>query len=164
MQKRQNSGFYIAPHPLQYLEKAMSEGVSPGKMLLVERLAESSGSSENINKDEWLQKSVREIMKETNQYREQTKEALKEQDKAQEQDKTKTQDKTQEQDGIQEQNKILDQENGLGQSKEKALDPNKKQEGNNVEELNQPPKETQVIDSGNGSQRQGQGSNTSPSN
>jgi len=57
------------------LEEARSAGVTPGKMLLVEQLAKSAGTSETINEEEWLQKSIREILKQTHQYKEQHQES-----------------------------------------------------------------------------------------
>lgn len=54
--------------------EARALGVTPGKLNLVERLVESSGSADNIDMDEWLHKSVKDIMAQTKTYRKQNKE------------------------------------------------------------------------------------------
>lgn len=50
--------------------EAQALGVTPGKLNLVEKMMESADSSENINKEEWLHKSVKDIMAKTNEYKE----------------------------------------------------------------------------------------------
>lgn len=53
--------------------KARELGVTPGKLNLVEKLMESSADSESIDMNEWLHKSVKEIMKQTKLNKEQNK-------------------------------------------------------------------------------------------
>ena len=50
--------------------EAQALGVTPGKLNLVEKMMESADSTENINKEEWLHKSVKDIMAKTNEYKE----------------------------------------------------------------------------------------------
>ncbi len=47
------------------VEEARRLGVTPGKLNLVEKLKESALNADDINIEEWLNKSVKEIMKET---------------------------------------------------------------------------------------------------
>ncbi len=46
--------------------EARELGVTPGKLRLVEKLIESSENPESINKEEWLNKPVKDIMAQTN--------------------------------------------------------------------------------------------------
>jgi len=50
--------------------EAQELGVTPGKLNLVEKMMECAGNAENINKEEWLHKSVKDIMAKTNEYKE----------------------------------------------------------------------------------------------
>lgn len=50
--------------------EAQALGVTPGKLNLVEKLIESSDDPASINKTEWLNKSVKEIMAATNENKE----------------------------------------------------------------------------------------------
>ena len=52
-------------------------GVTPGKLNLVEKLQEAAGKSNLINIEEWLNKPVKEILKATKEYKQQSQEALK---------------------------------------------------------------------------------------
>jgi len=52
------------------VEEARALGVTPGKLNLVEKLIESANGSEDIVLSEWLSKPVKEIMTQTNRYRE----------------------------------------------------------------------------------------------
>ena len=54
--------------------EARKLGVTPGKLNLVEKMIESSDNSEDLNKEEWLHKSVKDIMAKTNEYKEQNRE------------------------------------------------------------------------------------------
>lgn len=57
----------------QRVDEAKELGVTPGKLNLVEKLideSEISESDETINLDEWLDKSVKEIMSKSNEYKE----------------------------------------------------------------------------------------------
>lgn len=53
--------------------EARELGVTPGKLNLVEKLIKSSSDPENIDLNEWLHKSVKEIMKQTKLNKEQNK-------------------------------------------------------------------------------------------
>lgn len=55
---------------LERVEEARELGVTPGKLNLVEKLINSSSDPESINKEEWLNKSVKEIMAKTNENKE----------------------------------------------------------------------------------------------
>ena len=50
---------------LERVEEAKELGITPGKLNLIEKLIESSENPESINKEDWLDKSVKEIMKQT---------------------------------------------------------------------------------------------------
>jgi len=52
---------------LERVEEARELGVTPGKLVLVEKLIESSDDPENINKQEWLEMSVKDIVAKTNE-------------------------------------------------------------------------------------------------
>lgn len=54
--------------------EARALGVTPGKLNLVEKLIESSGNAENIDMEEWLHKSVKDIMAQTKAYKKLNKE------------------------------------------------------------------------------------------
>ena len=54
--------------------EAQSLGVTPGKLNLVEKMMKYADNAENINKEEWLHKSVKDIMAKTNEYKEQNQE------------------------------------------------------------------------------------------
>lgn len=54
--------------------EAQALGVTPGKLNLVEKMIKSANSTENINKEEWLHKSVKDIMAKTKEYKEQNQE------------------------------------------------------------------------------------------
>ncbi|MDD2261693.1 MAG: hypothetical protein PHW20_05450 [Clostridia bacterium] len=55
---------------LARVEEAHELGVTPGKLNLVEKLINSSDDPQSINKEEWLNKSVKEIMAKTNENKE----------------------------------------------------------------------------------------------
>lgn len=84
--------------------EAQKLGVTPGKLNLVEKMITYADNAENINKEEWLHKSVKDIMAETNKY--------KEQDQTKKQTQTKEQTQGQEQNQEQEQNQIKEQNAG----------------------------------------------------
>ena len=50
---------------LERVEEAKELGITPGKLNLIEKLIESSENPESINKEDWLDKSVKEIMEQT---------------------------------------------------------------------------------------------------
>ncbi len=52
------------------VSQAKELGVTPGKLNLVEKLIKSSPDSTSINKDEWLNKSVKDIMAQTKENKE----------------------------------------------------------------------------------------------
>ena len=54
--------------------EAQELGVTPGKLNLVEKMMDCVGNAENINKEEWLNRSVKDIMAKTNEYKEQNRE------------------------------------------------------------------------------------------
>jgi hypothetical protein len=56
----------------QKVDEAKEKGVTPGKMNLVDKLAEASGD-EDFDKEEWLDKSVKEIMDATKNYQKEAK-------------------------------------------------------------------------------------------
>ena len=59
------------------VEEARRLEVTPGKLNLVEKLIEAAGDGAGINRDEWLyDRSVQDILKETNRYREQNREQI----------------------------------------------------------------------------------------
>lgn len=49
--------------------EAQRLGVTPGKLNLVGKMIAYADNAENINKEEWLHKSVKDIMAETNKYK-----------------------------------------------------------------------------------------------
>ena len=49
----------------EFRTRAQEYGVTPGKLMLVERYAQSTGDPSSVNMEEWLAKSVREIVKAT---------------------------------------------------------------------------------------------------
>lgn len=57
--------------------EARELGVTPGKLNLVQKLIESSGNSEDIELEEWLHKSVKDIMAQTKEYKKEEKEDTK---------------------------------------------------------------------------------------
>lgn len=57
----------------QKVDEAKEKGVTPGKMNLVDKLAEASGNPEDFDKEEWLDKSVKEIMDATKNYQKEAK-------------------------------------------------------------------------------------------
>ena len=57
--------------------EARELGVTPGKLNLVEKMMAQSLDSGSINREEWLNKSVKDIMAQTKQFREETKAAEK---------------------------------------------------------------------------------------
>ncbi len=84
--------------------QARELGVTPGKLNLVEKMiAASSDSEETIDKTEWLQKSVKEIMAKTKEYKEQLRDDKKSLD-------TEAEDQEKEQDQMKEQNKEQNKE------------------------------------------------------
>ena len=50
--------------------EARELGVTPGKLNLVEKMLENAENADTINKEEWLHKSVKEIMAKTKEYKE----------------------------------------------------------------------------------------------
>lgn len=59
------------------VEEARKLEVTPGKLNLVEKLIEAAGDGAEINRDEWLyERSVQDILKETNRYRELNREQI----------------------------------------------------------------------------------------
>lgn len=57
----------------QKVDEAKEKGVTPGKMNLVDKLAEASGNPEDFDKEEWLDKPVKEIMDATKNYEKEAK-------------------------------------------------------------------------------------------
>ncbi len=50
---------------LERVEEAKELGITPGKLNLIEKLIESSEDPESVTKEDWLDKSVKEIMEQT---------------------------------------------------------------------------------------------------
>ncbi|MFA9380219.1 MAG: hypothetical protein ACERKO_04075 [Acetanaerobacterium sp.] len=63
---------------LDRVQEAKELGVTPGKLNLVEKLRDCSADPDSVNMQEWLGKSVRDIMQATKQNRTQEKVAVKE--------------------------------------------------------------------------------------
>lgn len=57
----------------QKVDEAKEKGVTPGKMNIVDKLAEASGNPEDFDKEEWLDKPVKEIMDATKNYEKEAK-------------------------------------------------------------------------------------------
>lgn len=57
----------------QKVDEAKEKGVTPGKMNLVDKLAEASGNPEEFDKEEWLDKTVKDIMDATKNYEKEAK-------------------------------------------------------------------------------------------
>ncbi|MEL7607797.1 MAG: hypothetical protein AAGU39_17295 [Sedimentibacter saalensis] len=57
----------------QKVDEAKEKGVTPGKMNIVDKLAEASGNPEDFDKEEWLDKPVKEIMDATKSYEKEAK-------------------------------------------------------------------------------------------
>ncbi|TWH78110.1 anti-sigma-I factor RsgI family protein [Sedimentibacter saalensis] len=57
----------------QKVDEAKEKGVTPGKMNIVDKLAEASGNPEDFDKEEWLDKPVKEIMEATKNYEKEAK-------------------------------------------------------------------------------------------
>ncbi len=57
----------------QKVDEAKEKGVTPGKMNLVDKLAEASGNPEDFDKEEWLDKPVKDIMNATKNYQKEVK-------------------------------------------------------------------------------------------
>lgn len=57
----------------QRVKEASELGVTPGKLNLVEKLIESAGDSETIDMNEWLNRSVKDIMAQTKEYKKENK-------------------------------------------------------------------------------------------
>lgn len=55
----------VFPVEKERLQEAQNLGVTPGKLNLVEKLIESSEDPSSMNKEEWLKKPVKDIMKAT---------------------------------------------------------------------------------------------------
>lgn len=89
----------------ELVREAAELGVTPGKLNLIRKMMECVPDSDNIDMQEWLGKSVREIMAQTNQYMEQNRNQTQEQIQNQEQIQDGTQEQIQEQiqNGAQEQ-------------------------------------------------------------
>lgn len=57
----------------QKVDEAKEMGVTPGKVNIVDKLAEASGDPEDFDKEEWLDKPVKEIMDATKRYQKESK-------------------------------------------------------------------------------------------
>lgn len=57
----------------QKVDEAKEMGVTPGKVNIVDKLAEASGDPEDFDKEEWLDKPVKEIMDATKNYEKESK-------------------------------------------------------------------------------------------
>jgi hypothetical protein len=62
----------------EYVKEAKERGVTPGKAVLVKKLEESSGQEDTASQDDWLNASVKDIMKQIKENKEREKEAQKE--------------------------------------------------------------------------------------
>jgi hypothetical protein len=59
------------------VEEAEALGVTPGKLNLVEKLMEAAGTDTSVDMTEWLNRSVKDILAQTNTYREEQREQKK---------------------------------------------------------------------------------------
>lgn len=66
----------------QKVDEAKEKGVTPGKVNIVDKLAEASGNPEDFDKEEWLDKPVKEIMDATKNYEKEAKNKNKETEKS----------------------------------------------------------------------------------
>jgi hypothetical protein len=77
--KEQNKAAQVSAEAVgaERVAEAQTLGVTPGKLNLVEKMMAQAPDSGNLAREEWLNKSVKEIMAQTKQFKEEVKAAEK---------------------------------------------------------------------------------------